>query len=163
MQFLNYFFASILSFSGLLIGIMLVKIAPEEQKSLEKYFYLARRGLLFIMIAFLFFYSPKDNFSVLTLIASSLILFFIEFSNYEIQKKSMLTYSIFGVLFFLSSRNINLFAVESSLILLYGLPTASLIYGTKKRNNYKLIFYNLGFVVILSILFMLTTIFHSLS
>ena len=153
MQFINYFFASVLSFSGLFIGIILVKIAPEEQKPLEKYFQFARRTLLLMTIPFLFFYYSKNTLPILALTVFLAILFFVELRNYELLKKSMITYSIFGVWFFLSSKNINLFAVESSLIFLYGLPTASLVFDIKKKNHLKLIFCNLGFIIVLSILF----------
>jgi len=153
MQFINYFFASIISFSGLLIGVMLVKIAPEEQKPLEKYFVVLRRIFLLMIFIFLFFYFFNDRFFLLTLITYFILLLLAEHKTSDMLKKSMIEYAVLGILFFLSSRNTNLFIIESSLILLHGLPAASLLYNKKKKNEYKLIFYNLGFVIIANILF----------
>lgn len=155
MQFINFFFASITSFSGLLIGLMLVKIAPEEQKPLEKYFALARKAILLLIFIFIIFYYFNSWFYALALISYFLFLLFIEYKTNDMLKKSMLVYAVLGILFFLSSKNTNLFTIESSLILLYGLPAASLMCKRKEKNQYKIIFYNIGFVVISNLLFFL--------
>ena len=153
MQFTNYFSASVISFSGLIIGLMLVKIAPEEQKSLQKYFFIFRKILLLMIFIFLFFYFFNERFYLLTLIAYFIFLLFIEHKTNDMLKKSMLTYAVLGILFFLSSRNTNLFIIESSFILLYGLPVMSLMYKRKEKNHYKAIFYNLVFILIANMLF----------
>ena|SRR3989344_8522504 len=153
MQFINYFFASVISYLGLIIGIMLVKTAPEEQKPLEQYFILARKTLLLAIFIFLFFYYFNDHFNLLILAVYFGFLLFVEFKLNDLFKKTIVTYTLLGILFFLSSNNINLFAIESGLILLYGIPTASLIYDRRGKNQYKIIFYNIGFVVIANILF----------
>jgi len=155
MQFINYFFASIASFLGLLIGILLVRIAPEEQKPLQKYFILTKKILLFLIFIFLIFFYFNDYFSLIVLSAYLLFLLFADYKMNDLLKKSIVTYTFFGILFFLSSKNPNLFTIESSLILLYGMPTASLIYNKKEKNHYKVIFYNMGFVIIANILFFL--------
>lgn len=153
MQFINYFFASAVSFFGLAIGIMLVKIAPEEQKPLEKYFILSRKILLLLFFIFAAFYYINDYFSLLALIGYFLFLLFVEFKISDLLKKSIITYCVLGILFFLGSKNINLFTIESSLILLYGLPTASLLYNKKEKNEYNIIFYSIGFVIIANLLY----------
>lgn len=153
MQFINYFFVSIISFLGLLIGILLVRIAPEEQKLLEKNFSLSRKIFLLLIFIFLFFYYYKEIFYLVLLILFFLLLFIIELKIKNQFKKSALIYSLLGILFFLSSKNLNLFTIESSLILMYGLPTASLIYNKKENNHYKIIFYNMGFIIIANLLF----------
>ena len=153
MQFINYFFASVISFFGLAIGTILVKTAPEEQKPLQKYFFALRKILLLGIFVFLFFYYFENHFYMLTLFAYFLFLLFIEYKINDSFKKSMIIYSVLGILFFLRSKNTNLFTIESSLILLYGLPTASLICSRKEKSNYKLIFYNLGFIIISNLLF----------
>ena len=153
MQFINYFFASAVSFFGLAIGIMLVKIAPEEQKPLERYFILSRKILLLLIFIFAVFYYINDYFNLLALLGYFLFLLFIEFKISDLLKKSIITYCVLGILFFLSLKNTNLFTIESSLILLYGLPTASLIYNKKEKNEFNVIFYNLGFVIIANLLF----------
>ena len=68
MQFINYFFASLTSFLGLAIGVMLVKIAPEEQKPLEKYLILSRKILLLLIFIFAVFYYTNDYSNLLALL-----------------------------------------------------------------------------------------------
>ena len=134
MNYINYFFASIISFLGLFIGILLVKIAPEEQKLLKKNFSLARKIFLLLLFLMIFHYF-NSLFYLSALIAGFLFLLFIEYEVQDLYKKSTLIYAILGILFFLSSENSNLFTIESSLILLYGLPTASFMYNKKEKNN----------------------------
>ena len=155
MQFINYFFASIISFLGLVIGILLVKIAPEEQKLLEKNFSLLRKIFLLLIFIFLIFYYFNRVFYLLTLVFYALFIFFIESKNENLLRKSMLSYSVLGILFFLSSNNVSLFAIESSLILLYGIAAASLLYKIKEKNHFKLLFYNFGFLILANLLFFL--------
>ena len=154
MQFINYFFASVASYLGLLIGTMLVKMAPEEQKPLEKYLVLLRKTLLLMIFLFILFYYLNDYLNILILIAYLAFLLFAEYKLKDLSKKSIVTYTILGILFFLSSKNQNLFTIESSLILLYGLPTASLLYN-KREKNYRILFYNIGFVLIANLLYFL--------
>jgi len=155
MQFINYFFASIISFLGLFIGILLVRIAPEEQKPLEKYFVLSRKILLYLIFIFAVFYYFNDYFNLAILLTYFIFLLVIEYKVKDLLKKSIIIYTFLGILFFLSSKNTSLFTMEASLILLYGMPTASLIYNKKEKNHYKVIFYNMGFVVIANLLFFL--------
>jgi len=155
MQFINYFFTSIISFLGLLIGIVLTKIAPEEQKPLRKYFVLARRIILILIFIFVLFYYFNSKIHMLTLIAYLVFLLFTEYKIKDILKISIFNYAVLGIIFFVSSINLNLFVIESSLILLYGIPTASLIYQKKQKNHSKLLFYNLVFVIIANLLFFL--------
>ena len=153
MQFLNYFFASIITFFGLIIGIFLARIAPEEQKPLEKYMKLVRKILLAAIIVFLAFYFYNNIFYLSVLLAYFLFLIVIEFKLKDILKKSIVQSGALGVIFFLSSKNMNLFAIETALILLAMIPTASLVYIVKERNHAPTLFYNLGFIIISNILF----------
>ena len=153
MQFINYFFISIISFLGLLIGIILVKIAPEEQKPLQKYFILLRKILLLLIFIFIIFYYFSDFYYFILLIVFFIFLLFVEYKINDLFKKSIINYIILGILFYLSLKNTNLFAIESSFILLYGLPTASLLYNKKEKNQNKIIFYNISFVILANILF----------
>lgn len=153
MQLANYFFASIVSYLGLVIGIILIKIAPEEQNPLKKSFFIMRGLLLLLIFVFSIFYFFNNSFYFFTLIAYFLFLLFVEYKTSNLIRKSMLSYAVLGVVFFLSSANANLFAIESSLILLYGMPMASLILDKKGGNEHKIIFYNLGFVIISNILY----------
>lgn len=153
MQFITYFFASLISYLGLFIGFLLIKIAPEEQKPLEKYFLILRKALLLLMFVFamLYYYSDLSYLSILIL--SFIFLLFIEYKAKGMLRKSMLAYFILGILFFLSSKNINLFTIISSLILLHGLPTASLMYKIKEKNFKEILLHNILFVIIANLLY----------
>lgn len=153
MQFINYFFASLTSFLGLLIGSILIRIAPEEKKPLEKYFVLGRKALLWVIFAFLMFYYFGNWIYSAVLLLLIAFLLLIEYKSENLVKTLIATYVIFGILFYLSSNNLNLFTIESSLILLYGLPTASLAFD-RKKNPYKLFFYSIGFIIISNLLFL---------
>lgn len=153
MQFINYFLASLMSFSGLLIGFFLVKTAPEEQKPLRKYFAWTKRALLLLIFAFFIFYYHKNMVLFVVLSMLLAILLFFEFTFKDLLKKSVLDYSVFAFLFFFSSNNPSLFAIESSLILFYGMPASSLIYKRKSRANYRIFLYNSVFIAIANSLF----------
>ena len=155
MQFINYFFASVISFLGLLIGIILIKIAPEEQKIFEKKFSLGRKIFLFLIFIFVMFYYFNKWFYLITLIGYGIFLLAIEYKVDDLFKKSMVVYTTLGALFFLSSKNISLFTIESGLILLYGLPTASLMYKKREKNLFNIFFYNIGFIIIANLLFII--------
>ena len=153
MQFINYFFASVVSFLGLLVGIILVRIAPEEQKPLEKYFVLLRRIFLLLVFIFLMFYYFNKTFYILTLAVYLVFLLFVEYQLNDQIMKSMIIYTILGILFFASISNQNLFVIESSLIFLYGIPAASLVYSRKNKNYSGIFFSNFGFIAVSTILF----------
>ena len=153
MQFINYFFASIISFLGLLIGIALARIAPEEQKPLQKYLHIVRKFLILLIFVFMIFYYISSRFYLFLLLTFFLFLIFIEIKTKDLWKKLSVNYAVFGILFFLSSKNINLFVIESSIILLYGLPATSLIYGKKDKDMLKILSYNIIFIIIANLLF----------
>ena len=129
MQFFNYFLLSIASFSGILLGIILIKIAPEEQKPLRGYFIFSKRVLLVLMFAFLIFFYVFDR---LSLFLSILLLFpalFVEFRSEDSARKLSELFALLGVIFFLSSPNTNLLAIISALIFLYGALFSGIIYS----------------------------------
>lgn len=153
MQFINYLSVSAISFFGLFVGMMLIKIAPEEKKILEKSFSLSRKIFLLLILFFLIGYYFSRISYLMLLLSSFVFLLFVEFLITDFIKKSALNYLVLGALFFLSSKNTSLFAIESSLILLYGIPTASLIYNIKKKNFFNVLFYNAAFLIAANALF----------
>lgn len=160
MQFINYFFASLISFLGLLIGCLLVKIAPEEQKPLRKKIFLLRKIFLLLIFLLLIFgsviayYYNKPAY-LLIIIFSAIFLLFAEYKLKDLLKRSALDYAAFGILFFISSENIAIFATTSSLILLYGAVAALLIYNSRQKNLAKIFLCNAGFVIVANALFYL--------
>ena len=149
--FLSYFLASLIAYLGLLVGLILIKMAPEEQKPGKRYFILLKKILFFILfIPILYYYKINIVFSLALLsFVAALIL-----RNRLKLNKSYLIYSLLGIFFYLGSRFIELFVVEAVLILLYGIPNASLMLSLKK-NNYNEIFINnlLFFVPVISLYF----------
>ena len=153
MQFLNYFFASIIAYLGLLIGIILIKIAPEEQKPLRRYFGWLRIIILLLIFLFLIFYYSNNSIYIIALLIYFIFVIFIEYKLSKLSKKSMIIYTALGIIFYLSSKNPNLFAIESSLILLYGIPNASILYSRKEKNYSEIFLHNLGFLLVANLAF----------
>lgn len=129
--FLSYALAAIMSFLGIIVGIILIKMAPEEQKPGKKYFiFLRMLFFLFMIAAFLFFYRISLIFS------SALVVFIVALMlNRKLHlEKASLVYLLLGFLFYFSSKIFSLFVIESALIFLYGIPSASLAISPKARN-----------------------------
>ncbi len=133
---LSYVLAAIISFLGSLVGVLLIKMAPEEQKPGRKYFIFLKMLFFFFIIAvFLFFYRVRLIFS------SALLVFIVALMlNRKLHlEKSSLVYLLLGFLFYFSSKIFSLFVIESVLIFLYGIPSASLAISPK-ISNYKEVF-----------------------
>lgn len=154
MQFANYFFASIISFLGLVIGFALVKIAPEEQKPLMKYFSFGKKFFLLLIFIFLLSYYSYSSAYILGLTICCLFLLYMEHKMKDLSKKTMISYAVFGALFFLSSKNTNLFVFASSLILVYGMFASSML-EIKSKSYEKFFASNSVFILIANILFFL--------
>jgi len=151
MEFLNYLLLSITAFSGILLGIILIKIAPEEQMPLVKYFTVSKRILLALMFAFLIFFYIFDR---LSLLLSILLLFpalFVELKSEDSARKLSEIFALLGIIFFLSSPNSNLIAVTSALIFIYGALFSSIIYS---RNLIMDLASGLMFLLVSSALFL---------
>lgn len=148
--YLNYFLASIISYLGLLLGIILIKLAPEEQKPGKKYFILLKKILFFIiLVTLLFFYK-------INIILTTIFLFFIIILilNKKIKlEKSAFVYFLLGAIFYLSSKIFNLFILETVLISLYGAVNSSILLNLKKRNYYDILIKNLWFFVPIVLLY----------
>ena len=54
--YLNYFLVSIISYLGLLLGVILIRLAPEEQRPGKRYFILIKKILFFLILVFLLFF-----------------------------------------------------------------------------------------------------------
>ena len=151
MQIINYLLASILSYLGLLAGIILVRMAPEEQKPGEKYFILIKKILFFLIMAFLLVYYKINLIFSSFLLLFLLILMIIKKIKLE---KSALAYFFLGIIFFLSSKMADLFIIESVLVFLYGIPAASLTFNVKRKNYLEVFVKNLWFFVPIILLYL---------
>ena len=135
LTYLNYFLASIIAYLGLLLGIILIKFAPEEQKPGKQYFILLKKILFFLILFFLMLFYKVD------IILTIILLFFVItlMLNKKINLDKLgLVYFFLGVVFYLSyfSKIFNLFTIETVLIFILGIPTASLTLKSKKKNYY---------------------------
>ena len=149
--YLNYFLAAIIAYLGLLLGVILIKLAPEEQTPGKKYFVLLKKILFILILAsFLFFY--KINF-ILSIMILIIVLIISKKTNLS---KSHLIYFILGIIFYFSyfSKIFDLFIIESILIFLYGIPTASLI--LKKKNYFDIFVRNLWFFLPIILFYLVT-------
>ena len=142
--FISYFLASIIAYLGLLLGVILIKLAPEEQKPGKKYFILLKKILFFIIIISILFFYKLNIILITILIVFVLILILNRKINLE---KSPLVYLLLGIIFYLSSKVFNLFVIESVLIFLFGIPASSLIIKLKEKNYYEIFVKNLWFFV----------------
>ena len=152
MQIITYILASIISYFGLLAGIILVKMAPEEQKPGKKYFILIKKMIFFLIIAFLLAYYKLNFIFSLFLLLSLFVLMLTEKMKLE---KSALAYFFLGIVFFISSKMTGLFIIESVLVFLYGIPAASLIFNIKKKNHKDIFIKNALFFIPIILLFLL--------
>ncbi|MBL7055751.1 hypothetical protein ISS07_02455 [Candidatus Woesearchaeota archaeon] len=153
MELLTYFLIAIISYLGLFIGSFLIKLAHEEQKPGKNYFILLKKIFFFLIIGFLLLLYNVN--SLLSFIILSFIIILILNKKLNLEK-NYLTYLLLGVIFFLSSKIQNLFVIESVLILLYGIPTASLLFNVKRKNYLEILKINsLFFVPVILLYFFL--------
>ena len=147
---IDYFLASIIAYLGLLLGVILIKFAPEEQKPGKKYFILLKKISFFlIIVSFLFFY--KVNIILTTILLVFVIVLML--NNKLNLSKSSLVYFFLGIIFYLSSKITDLFVMESVLIFLYGIPVASL--SLKRKNYFDVCLKNLWFFVPVILLYLI--------
>ena len=130
MQLLNYAIASVIAYSGIAAGMMLIFMGPEEKKDGKRYFVIMQMAII-VLVSFFLLYFSRLRISYLLTAAALLLTSFLRVKD-EI-KKQHLVYMLLGIAFYMSSENIKLCLTESSLIFIYGMPTGSLICNSKKK------------------------------
>jgi len=149
-NYLSYFLASILSYLGLLVGIILIKLAPEEQKPGKKYFIIIKKILFLLIIAFLLLFYKIG--ALATILFLAFVVFLILSKKISLERTARV-YFFLGIIFYLSSKFLSLFAIESILIFLYSIPHASLMLGIRKRNYFYIFSKGLWFFVPIIVLY----------
>ena len=120
--------APIIAFLGFPIGVFLSFLSPEEMNPGKKYFKLLQNILLVLILFFVFdYYAISLVISIILTVAVFLGVFY-----WQNKHKGIIIYLILAVLLYISSNDISLFAIESSLIFMYGLPAGSLLRPKKK-------------------------------
>lgn len=152
MNLLNYSLSALVVYLSLVVGFILAIIAKEELKAGKKYFLFLQKIILLLIFIFLLIYIDLNYVLVL------LILAFIAVHLLKTKKESdklPYLYIILAVIFYLSSKNRNLFVIESSLMFLYGLPTGTLLTGKSKKETVINILKNIVFVLMAVLLFLI--------
>lgn len=152
MDFLIFLLLTILAYSGLLFGIYLIQIAPEEQKPGMRYFKKIRIILFLIGMFFFLFYFKVNVFLIILVIFIHLLILNKIRSKYQ-ERLTAAFYSLFGFIYPLSMINYNLIIIESVIIFLIGLTTAPLELIIKKKNYKDLLSKTIYFPIISLIIF----------
>jgi hypothetical protein len=127
MNLLNQILVLLFSLTGILFGLILSLIAPEELRVGKKYFLLFKR-IIFVLIFFLvnyYLYLEKNYYVLVPFTILAIVLFIIELK----QKKSiyeLLNYIIFVVPYFFVTEN-TFHLLLAVLIFLYGLTAGTLL------------------------------------
>jgi len=150
---LQYFLAAIISYLGLIVGNILIFMAPEELKPGKKVFIFLRMILGLSMFIILLTYYLGDPIVFAGIILLLILIFALYWKNIM---SEYYEYVILSIIFFLSYTNQTLFIIESLLIFIFGLPTASLYtnYKKKKESIVRSLHYSY-FIVLVSIMYLL--------
>jgi len=144
MQLIVILAVSIISYLGLVLGIILMKIAPEEQKPGQKFFYFFQFLLIVTIILFFFILMiARIDMIIISILFLGLIFWY----KSKLNEKSKLFFFILGTILALSTLKANLFVIESTLILIYGTVTSSLLFNLKKKNYVNILTQNLTFFI----------------
>lgn len=154
MNLLNYFLAAIISYFGLFVGFILAIIAKEELKQGKKYFIFLQKIILLLIFIFLLIFIKLNYLLVLLILIFILIYILKNYLKKQFNELSYI-YIILSIIFYISSKELNLFVIESSLIFLYGLPTGTLLIRKSKKETIINILKNVGFVVMAIIIFLI--------
>jgi len=152
MNLLNYSLAALIAYIGLFIGFILAIIAKEEIKPGKKYFILLQKIILLLIFIFLLLFINLKYVVVLLILA--FILISILRTKKEFNELPYI-YIILAIIFYLSSKNLNLFIIESSLIFLYGVPIGTLMTKKSKKETIIELLKNIPFILIAVILFLI--------
>ena len=118
MNFINYFLASIISISGLMIGVILMALAPEEKKMAKKYFPITGKISIAILAA-IFLFLKTDYILIIFSVALCAFILFAEFKS----ESKWLQLSLLGIIFYISSETV-MFAAVSSMVFFYSISVS---------------------------------------
>jgi len=152
MNVLNYSLTAVIAYLGLFIGFILAITAKEELKAGKKYFIFLQKVILLLIFIFLLLFIDLDYILVLLILAFIIVAVLKRRTKFN---ELPYIYIILAVIFYLSSKKLNLFIIESSLIFLYGLPTGSLLTKRDKKETVINILANIPFILIAIILFLI--------
>lgn len=130
MEPLNELLLPLFSLTGLLVGIALSFIAPEELTSGKKYFILFKQSLFVIIsgiIIFSFLQSRQFYLLLLFILSAATLFFFdLKLKKKKYRRYYSLHYFLFLLPYFLN-HNLSFRLILVSLIFLYGFPLGTLL------------------------------------
>lgn len=147
MEFINYFLTSTTVALGLFSGLFLGWIAKEELKPGKKYLILFQHLVLVSIIIFMIYFKSNIYFTIV----SSLIILYILYNTKMKKQISMKIYILLTLIFYESSLR-DSFIIQSVLIFMYSLPSASLAF-MNKEGLWKITSKFLLFILLTSVLF----------
>lgn len=154
MNILNYSLTATVSYISLFIGFLLAIIAKEELKPGKKYLILLQKIILLsIFILLLIFINL--NYILVLLILAFIIIYVLKRYSKKAFNEVPYTYLILSIIFYISSKKLNLFVIESSLIFLYGLPTGTLLTKKSKKETITDLLKNTSFIILAIILYLI--------
>ena len=123
------------SLSGLLFGLFLALIAPEELRAGRIYFKTAAAVLflLIILVGSFYFFSFSEYFILTIFLLTTILIFGVEL-KYELFWLMIINYLLFSALYFLITET-NLQLLLACLIFLYGLPIGTLLKMTGEKSS----------------------------
>ena len=128
MEAINYALGFAVIIAGLVMGIILGRIAKEELKPGRKYLLLFQNILLSaVFVAAVFSFESMLAKIILAAILAYLVIFDYLFNW-------VLAYASFGFIYFSSLNNINLILI-SALMFIYGFPTGSLLMAKRMKKR----------------------------
>jgi hypothetical protein len=142
MDFVSCLLAAVLSFTGLIAGVVLAFLSPEEMPTGRKFFPLLQRiALVAIAAVFISLYIQAWYLRLLLYIAAILIL--------ALPLRSEVVFPILAFPFCFSMHAREAFLAISVLIFLYGLPSGSLYaIGKERFAAFKSILPNVSFIIL---------------
>jgi hypothetical protein len=148
----SYFFPMLIVFSGIIVGVVLGIIAPEELRPGKQYMKVFQNIVFALAVLILMFMFELPIWAILV---AAIVVTVAELLYFD-SDISIAAYTVFALLFFISSKQQSIFVVESSLIFLYGLPTGSmyLLDNLKKSSAviFADIFLNYGIFIVIGLI-----------
>ena len=133
-----------------------MRIAGEEQKIIKKYVSLGLHVILSVTIlVLLIFYIGKNIVISILILLSGLIILYAGIKAVELKTVLASNFIMLGFLFYLGSASLNVFAVISCLVFLYGVLKFSNSYDKKKQNVDVILGYSSIFILAANLIFYL--------
>lgn len=123
MDFITYFLSALVSLFGVLAGSYLANSAPQEVHNLKKYFPLAQMLSLVLLFFVLYTFFPFFIVTAILILTFTFLRFF-----WHRQNVNILDYTIFGIIFPLSSLIMVAHYYITLIVFIFGIFSGALFY-----------------------------------